>query len=189
VVRPDSGVPEDILTGDAAAPEGSAAREGLIGCLWKIFGGTVNAKGFRELDSHIGAIYGDSITEQRAGEICRRLEAKGFASTNVVLGIGSFTYQYVTRDTYGFAIKATWARVNGEARELYKDPATDSGVKKSARGMLVIVNNNGVIEMRDGLDEKQRSAEGRDLLVPVWHEGRLLQRQTLESIRARVRAG
>jgi nicotinamide phosphoribosyltransferase len=106
-----------------------------------------------------------------------------------VLGIGSFTYQYVTRDTYGFAIKATWARVNGEARELYKDPATDSGVKKSARGMLVIVNNNGVIEMRDGLDEKQRSAEGRDLLVPVWHEGRLLQRQTLESIRARVRAG
>ena len=189
VVRPDSGVPEDILTGDAAAPAGSAAREGLIGCLWKIFGGTVNAKGFRELDPHIGAIYGDSITEQRANEICERLEAKGYASTNVVLGIGSFTYQYVTRDTFGFAIKATWAKVNGEARELYKDPATDNGVKKSARGMLVIVNNNGAIEMRDGLNEKQRSGATGDLLVPVWHEGKLLQRQTLEQIRARVKAG
>lgn len=189
VVRPDSGVPEDILTGDPAAPADSAAREGLIGCLWKIFGGTVNARGFRELDPHIGAIYGDSITEQRANEICRRLEAKGYASTNVVLGIGSFTYQYVTRDTFGFAIKATWAKVNGEARELYKDPATDNGVKKSARGMLVIVNNNGALEMRDGLDEKQRAAETQDLLVPVWHEGKLLKRQTLEQIRARVRAG
>ena len=190
VVRPDSGVPEDILTGDPAAPAGTAAREGLIGCLWKIFGGTVNAKGFRELDPHIGAIYGDSITEQRAQEICQRLEAKGFASTNVVLGIGSFTYQYVTRDTFGFAIKATWARVNDEGRELYKDPATDSGVKKSARGMLVIVKNNkGAIEMRDGLNETQRRAEGQDLLAPVWREGKLLQRQTLEQVRARVRAG
>ena len=115
--------------------------------------------------------------------------AKGFASTNVVLGIGSFTYQYVTRDTYGFAIKATWAKVNGEARELYKDPATDSGVKKSARGLLVIVNNNGVIEMRDGLNEQQRRAERNDLLVPVWDEGKFLQRQTLDQIRARVRGG
>ena len=189
VIRPDSGVPEDILAGNPAAAQGTQEREGLISRLWSIFGGTVNAKGFKELDPHIGAIYGDSITEQRADLICKRLEAKGFASTNVVLGIGSFTYQYVTRDTYGFAIKATWAKVNGEERQLFKDPATDSGVKKSARGMLVIVNNNGALEMRDGLNEAARRAETNDALIPVWREGNFLRRQTLGEIRDRVRAG
>jgi nicotinamide phosphoribosyltransferase len=75
--------------------------KGVIELLWDLFGGTVNEQGYKVLDSHIGAIYGDSITTDRANEICRRLEAKGFASTNVVLGIGSFTYQYNTRDTFG----------------------------------------------------------------------------------------
>jgi nicotinamide phosphoribosyltransferase len=189
VIRPDSGVPEDILAGDPSAAEGTQEREGLISRLWDVFGGSVNAKGYKELDPHIGAIYGDSITEQRADTICKRLEAKGFASTNVVLGIGSFTYQYVTRDTYGFAIKATWAKVNGEERQLFKDPATDDGVKKSARGMLVIVDNKGTLEMRDGLDEAARAAEVKNVLVPVWREGKFLRRQTLGDIRDRVRAG
>jgi nicotinamide phosphoribosyltransferase len=61
------------------------------------------------------------------------LEAKGFASNNLVFGIGSFTYNYLTRDTFGFAVKATWGQVNGVGRELFKDPITDSGVKKSAK--------------------------------------------------------
>ena len=151
---------------------GTAAREGLIGCLWKIFGGTVNAKGFRELDPHIGAIYGDSITEQRAQEICQRLEAKGFASTNVVLGIGSFTYQYVTRDTFGFAIKATWARVNGRrARALQGSGHRQRRKEICARHARHRQNNKGAIEMRDGLNETARRAETNDLLVPVWREG------------------
>ena len=75
----------------------------------------------QELDPHIGAIYGDSITLQRAEDICNRLEKKGFASTNVVLGIGSYTYQYNTRDTFGFAMKATYGEVAGEGREIFKE--------------------------------------------------------------------
>ena len=62
--------------------------KGVIELLWDIFGGTINEQGYKVLDPHIGAIYGDSITLERADEICRRLEAKGFASTNVVFGIG-----------------------------------------------------------------------------------------------------
>jgi nicotinamide phosphoribosyltransferase len=185
VVRPDSGVPEDILAGDPKAPAGSAQHAGLISRLWDIFGGAVNAKGFKELDSHIGAIYGDSITEQRADEICKRLEAKGFASTNVVLGIGSFTYQYVTRDTFGFAIKATWAKIQGKEHALFKDPKTDSGVKKSARGMMAVVRENGALVLHDGL-ESHECAHKRDLLLPVWREGKFSNRQRLEEIRARV---
>ena len=71
----------------------SSEQKGAIQCLWETFGGTVNDKGYKELDAHIGLIYGDSITPNRAREILRRLEKKGFASSNVVFGIGSATYQ------------------------------------------------------------------------------------------------
>lgn len=75
--------------------------KGAVEILWDVFGGTINEQGYKVLDSHIGLIYGDSITLERCKQICERLEAKGFASTNVVFGIGSFTYQFNTRDTFG----------------------------------------------------------------------------------------
>lgn len=108
VIRPDSGDPVDIICGESVGLKGTPQDKGVIELLWDIFGGTINEQGYKVLDPHIGAIYGDSITLERAEEICKRLEAKGFASTNVVLGIGSFTYQYNTRDTFGFAMKATY---------------------------------------------------------------------------------
>ncbi len=111
--------------------------QGAVEVLWNIFGGTVTDKGFRQLDQHVGLIYGDSITLPRAKAIMDRLVAKGFASGNVVLGIGSYTYQYMTRDTFGSAVKATWGDVGGVGREIFKDPVTDIGkVKKSAKGLL-----------------------------------------------------
>jgi len=77
--------------------------KGVIELLWDIFGGTINEQGYKVLDSHIGAIYGDSITPERQVQIYERLAAKKFAATNIVLGIGSFTYQYNTRDTLGLS--------------------------------------------------------------------------------------
>lgn len=186
VIRPDSGDPVLIITGDATQPPGSPAHKGVIEILWEQFGGRVNEAGYKELDSHIGAIYGDSITEERARQICERLRLKGFASTNIVLGIGSFTYNYCTRDTHGFAVKATWARVNGEERFLFKDPITDSGTKKSARGRLVVVEEEGALRLIDGLTLAQQAGRASNLLQPVWRDGRFLKRQTLAEIRARV---
>jgi nicotinamide phosphoribosyltransferase len=90
VIRPDSGDPVKIICGDPEA-EG-LAKIGLVEALWNIFGGTINEKGYKELDPHIGAIYGDSITVQRCIDICYNLEKKGFASTNMVYGIGLTTY-------------------------------------------------------------------------------------------------
>ena len=78
-----------------------AQVKGAYEILWNIFGGTVNDKGYKVLDSHIGMIYGDSITLERQKEIYRRLEEKGFAATNLVLGVGSFSYQYASRDSLG----------------------------------------------------------------------------------------
>lgn len=66
----------------------------------------------------------------------RRLKAKGFVSSNVVFRMGSFTYQYNMRDTFGFAMKATWGEVNGKGRTIFKEPKTDNRLKRSACGLL-----------------------------------------------------
>jgi len=159
---------------------------GLIESLWNIFGGTVTEQGYKVLDTHIGAIYGDSITLERAKTIVERLEAKGFASTNVVLGIGSYTYQHVTRDTLGFAMKATYAIINGEERMLFKDPKTDDGTKRSQRGRVVVFKNpnNGQITYVDGLNkEKEDSMSDVNLLETVFENGKLVRDQSLSEIR------
>lgn len=197
VIRPDSGDPADILCGDKPGtihdcsmghPATTfARRDGVIETLWNVFGGTVNGAGYKVLDPHVGVIYGDSINDARATEICERLKAKGFASTNVVFGIGSYNYQYVTRDTYGFAMKATAATVNGQERQLFKDPVTDDGDKRSARGRLVVVNEEGRLQLQDGHDIVTASYEEyRDQLQTVWANGRFVNRVTLDQVRARV---
>lgn len=185
VIRPDSGDPVLILVGDPAAPAGSPERRGLIELLWEIFGGTTTAKGFKVLDPHIGAIYGDSITLERQEAILSGLAAKGFASSNVVLGIGSYTYQHVTRDTFGFAMKATFCTVDGEDREIYKQPRTDSK-KNSHRGLLAVRRDErGELRAHFPVSRRDEQAAS-NLLQPVFENGKLLRRQTLAEIRAIV---
>lgn len=159
--------------------------KGAVECLWDVFGGTVSEKGFRLLNPRVGLIYGDSITLLRAQAILSRLAAKGFASSNVVLGIGSYTYQYLTRDTFGWAMKATYGVVNGEARELFKDPVTDAGTKRSARGLLRVEEEGGRFVL---LDRQSESDSKRGALVPVFRDGKLLVESSLAEIRARLQS-
>ncbi len=183
VIRPDSGDPVDIICGN---PNGKTEEEkkGVIELIWDVFGGTTNSKGYKELVPQIGAIYGDSITVARATQICERLKAKGFASTNVVLGIGSFTYQYNTRDTFGFAMKATYGEVNGEGRAIFKDPITDDGTKKSAKGLMKIDLVDGVYQLTDNVSwEEERKGE----LKEVFRDGKLLIDHSLTEIRNNVK--
>lgn len=188
VIRPDSGDPVLIVCGDPKA-ENELVRKGLIECLWDIFGGTVTKQGYKVLDPHIGAIYGDSITLERAEEMCELLKAKGFASTNIVFGIGSYTYQYRTRDTFGFAMKATYAKVAGEERFLFKDPKTDDGTKKSLTGIVAVINVGGQIVAQDGLTRESYNANfaNIDLLEDVFVDGELIRDETLAEIRATLR--
>lgn len=194
VIRPDSGDPVDIICGLISPTTREYAKEyhsksieerkGVIDLLWETFGGTVNEQGYKVLDSHIGAIYGDSITLERAEEICRRLEEKGFASTNVVFGVGSFTYQFNTRDTFGFAMKATYVEVNGEGREIFKDPITDDGTKKSAKGLLRVDQEDlSVIDMVPW-EEVSDSA-----LIDIYWNGTFFNEVTLSDIRNIVNEG
>ena len=161
-------------------------HKGVIELLWDVFGGTINEQGYKVLDPHIGAIYGDSITIDRADEICARLEAKGFASTNVVLGIGSFTYQYNTRDTFGFAMKATYVEVNGEGREIFKDPITDDGTKKSATGLLFVGRGDNSGELRL-FDKVTWETESKGQLNTIYKDGEFFNTTTLKEIRERLK--
>jgi len=186
VIRPDSGDPVLIVCGDPNAPEGSLEHKGAVKALWDIFGGTVTEKGYKVLDSHIGLIYGDSITLRRAEEICERLKQKGFASINCVYGIGSCTYQYNTRDTFGFAFKTTLAVINGDEKQIFKDPKTDNGIKKSHKGRVVAIDNGyDGLEFKDelGLNDVFRG----DLLQEVYRDGKLLVDQTFSEIRERLK--
>lgn len=155
--------------------------KGLIECLWDTFGGTTTSKGFKLLDDHIGAIYGDAITLKRQRQILQRLMDKGFAS-KVVLGIGSYSYQYVTRDTHGSAVKATSVVKNGERVAIFKDPKTDTK-KKSAKGLLKIERVNGELTLFDDVTEEE---ESQGLLEVVFEDGNLTKETTLGQIRETI---
>jgi nicotinamide phosphoribosyltransferase len=184
VIRPDSGDPVKIVCGDVNS-DNEFAKKGLIECLYDTFGGTLNASSYKLLDSHIGAIYGDSITLKRAQEICEGLKSKGFCSTNIVFGVGSFTYQFNTRDTFGFAMKATSVTINGDEKAIFKAPKTDDGTKNSKRGRVAVVKNNNQIVCLDGLT-KNDSIEG-NLLVEIFKDGKLLVDESLSTIRNRLK--
>jgi nicotinamide phosphoribosyltransferase len=155
-------------------------QKGAVECLWEIFGGTETDKGFKVLDQHVGLIYGDSITLQRANDILSRLRDKGFASCNVVFGVGSYTYQYNTRDTFGFAMKATWGVVNGEPRQIFKDPLTDGGSKKSAKGLLRVGQLANEFYVLDCCTPDE---EASGCLEKVFEDGFLLKDVTLAEVR------
>jgi len=182
VIRPDSGDPVKIICGD---PDANTKWEykGAVRVLWELFGGTLTSNGYKVLDSHIGLIYGDSITPERQVEILSRLEADGFASSNVVLGLGSYTYQYVTRDTYGFAMKATYGETESRGGQaIYKDPKSDDGTKKSASGLLCVTDD---LEMGIHLEENCTwETEKTGLLQTVFLDGVPSNIQTLAQIRA-----
>lgn len=185
VIRPDSGDPVKIICGDPNAEPNTCESVGLIESLWVIFGGKVNSKGYKVLDPHIGAIYGDSITLDRFEEILKQLKEKGFASSNIVVGVGSFTYAYNTRDTFGFAVKSTYSIVNGEERFLFKDPKTDDGTKRSQRGMVAVLENG--TKFVDGLGYSDIAKYyGKDELISVFVNGELTTHTTLDEIRANI---
>jgi nicotinamide phosphoribosyltransferase len=197
VIRPDSGDPVDIICGfekpdtlyrnpiDARKYRASDAEaKGVIELLWDIFGGTVNEQGYKVLDPHIGAIYGDSITLDRQIKIYERLESKGFASTNIVLGVGSFTYQMNTRDTFGFAAKGAWFEVeeNGTkvGYDIYKDPVTDDGTKKSLKGLICVTEDHEV------LTQCTWEQESQGILQTIYENGQFHNQTSLTEIREKL---
>lgn len=185
VIRPDSGDPVDIICGNynletSGSLHDECARKGVIELLWDTFGGTVNGQGYKVLDSHIGAIYGDSINTDRQIQIYERLAAKGFASTNIILGVGSFTYQHNTRDTFGWAAKGAWFEANGKGYDIYKDPITDDGTKKSLKGFICVNEDLSVSQ------QCTKEQENKGILQIIYHNGIFKNQTSLTNIRKRL---
>ncbi len=190
-IRGDSGDPVEVVTK-------------TVFKLWDIFGGTKNSKGYKVLDPHVKALYGDSITPQRCEAIYNILMENGFAINNVSLGVGSFSMQCLetmdgdeksyapyTRDTFGIAVKATYAEdENGNPIMIFKNPKTDSShFKKSQRGCCRVYINADTdeFEYEDGLTWKE--AQTGNWLDPVFKDGKLLRVCTLDEVRYNLHSG
>lgn len=185
VIRPDSGDPVKIICGD---PDGRtlAERMGTLRLLAKALGRTERNDGGLPLINNAGAIYGDSITPERADAILRlTVKTLQLSPYNMVFGIGSYTYEYVTRDTYGFAMKATAVERGGKLVDIFKKPATDDGMKNSLKGIPVVYRNaEGGFYALDG---QMPEALDNCAFRKVFSDGILLQEETFDNIRKRVR--
>lgn len=193
VIRPDSGDPVKIVCGDEFNILASTAeRLGAIAILASIFGCTVNDKGYKELDSHIGLIYGDAITLERADNICYKLKTHGYASTNIVFGIGSYTYQYNTRDTFGYALKSTSCTIDGVQKPIFKSPKTDDGIKTSQMGRVHVfkVEFTGDIVWMDESNTltPEQELKYKPILETIYEDGSFIDEATpdFETIRNRL---
>jgi len=181
VFRPDSGEPNLIINGDKSADTLPAA-DGVLKCLHDVFGGTVNGKGYKVLDEHVGLIYGDGIFYERYVEILSTMQANRFASSNLVVGVGGLLLQQHNRDDMGFSIKATNVVVNGESRMIYKSPITDPG-KKSHRGKIMLVKNG---DNYSTIDQEQSDGYTQNEMRTVYLDGKILIDESFDQIRSRV---
>ena len=181
LVRGDSGDCVDVVTK-------------TVFKLWELFGGTVNTKGYKVLDPHVKALYGDSITVERAEKIYQILMDNGFAACNVSLGVGSFSMHCIeedgmlkpfTRDTFSSCIKACDAIINDKEYPIFKDPKTDretgDGFKKSQRGACRVFLKDGELTYEDGLTYEESLKN--NIMQPVFRDGELLVDYTIKQVR------
>ena len=163
--------------------------------LWDEFGGTINSKGYKVLDPHVKAIYGDSITIQRCERIYEILKDNGFAASNVALGVGSFSFQCVeedgilkpfTRDTFSSCIKATYCEIDHKPYPIFKNPK-EGGFKKSQKGCcLVYKDDSGELCYKDEYTWKEASCNSKQELKAIFRNSELLIDDSLANIRNRL---
>lgn len=180
VFRPDSGNPEYIICGDPSAEEGSNEWKGAIRLLDEMFGSSINEKGYKQLNPKVGLIYGDGMYLERYQRTLDRLKEMGYAASNLVIGVGGILRNH-SRDTLGFAIKATYVEVNGEPREIEKDPVTDHK-KKSHKGLMILKWDD---EFKT-VDRVSSEVEKTGLLKTVFIDGELTREISFKQIRDNV---
>ncbi|MEJ2406861.1 MAG: nicotinate phosphoribosyltransferase [Candidatus Thiodiazotropha sp.] len=167
VIRPDSGDPVKVVTE-------------TLERLMNKFGARVNSKGYRVLPDYLRVIQGDGINPDAIAEILAAMKARGQSADNIAFGMGGALLQKVNRDTQRFAMKASAICIDGQWKDIYKDPVTDP-CKRSKAGRLALVEEGGRL-----ITIRQEKAAGRNRLVEVFRNGELLQEWNLEQIRERA---
>jgi len=182
VFRPDSGNQEYIICGDPNAIKGSNEWKGAIRLLDEMFGSTTNSKGFKILNPKVGLIYGDGMYFERYERVLNNLKEMGYASSNLVIGVGGILRNH-SRDTLGFALKATYVEIGTEEREIEKDPITDNK-KKSHKGLMYLnVDEQGNYLT---IDQCTKEQEKTGLLQTVFKNGKIYNETTFAQIKKRI---
>lgn len=162
--------------------------KGSLELLWETFGGYINDKGYRVLDSHIGLLFGEGITVETAAQIFERMERKRFAASNIVFGVGAYVYSVmISRDSFGLAFKQQYVVVDGEERKTFKDPATDKK-KKSLKGRVIVTQDeSGTYAVTDDLNAAEQAARlGEDQLQTIFKDGQRTRQTAFKTIRDRL---
>ena len=182
LVRPDSG---DIVEISVKT----------VQKLYEIFGGSVNSKGYKELNPKVGIIYGDGCQYEKIKQIWTQLEQLGFAANTILFGVGAFSFTAMctpedgmvclTRDTFGFAMKSTDCVVNGKEYTIQKNPKTDrNNLKKSHKGLCYVAEEDGSFVCHDGYTSE--SIPDGSLLTTVFKDGVLVREDNFVEIRKRL---
>ncbi len=169
VLRPDSGDPVEVLLR-------------LLPLLAERFGSTQNQSGYKLLHPKVRLLWGDGVGLESIERILDALLAEHWSAANLIFGMGGALLQRVHRDTQRFAFKCSAAIVDGELRDVFKDPVTDAG-KESKRGKLALIRTER------GLETVHCPGNGEmagDLLQPVFRDGEVLRHQSLADVRRRA---
>jgi nicotinamide phosphoribosyltransferase len=172
VIRPDSGDPVEV-------------NRRLVEILGEKFGYTTNAKGFKVLNN-VRLIQGDGINELTVRSILGAFMAMGWSADNIAFGMGGALLQIVDRDTQRFAMKASSACINGEWRDVVKDPITDSG-KKSKAGRVTLWQSGR--EYFSSVDKPKTwtdygVGDATEVLEEVFRNGKLVKEIDFATVRA-----
>jgi nicotinamide phosphoribosyltransferase len=172
VVRPDSGDPPTIVCQ-------------VLDILGEQFGTETNAKGFKLLHPKVRVIQGDGIDRMMLGEILEAVKKAGWSADNVAFGSGGGLLQKLDRDTSKYAFKCSSVTVDGQQRDVFKQPATDLG-KRSKAGVLTLVERDGALAT---VRQDALLASDTDQMVEVFRDGKILTEWTFDEIRDRAALG
>lgn len=174
VIRPDSGDPTTVLFGDESS-EDKQIRKGIVQIAWERFGGNTNDKGFRTLNPKVRILQGDGISLETLETLLDVATSNGWSADNFVFGMGGNLLQNHNRDTMQFACKCSYAEVDGQGRDVFKEPKTDSK-KNSKRGIMSLVKDGDEYLTVQGRDEN-------DLLETVYLDGTTIRFMSFTDVR------
>jgi nicotinamide phosphoribosyltransferase len=169
VVRPDSGNPREVVLR-------------VLAILGDKFGYQTNGNGYRVLDPKVRVIQGDGVNYWTIQDTLTAMNRAGWSADNITFGMGGALLQQLNRDTQQFAFKCSNVTINGQDRDVFKDPL-EGHDKASKRGRLALHFNNGKWKTertsRDPADPENR-------LRPVFRDGELLRSYTVSEVRERA---
>lgn len=168
VFRPDSGEPNtvtlDVLNG-----------------LYDVFGGTKNDKGYIELNSKVGMLWGDGLDYDGIRSILFTMRNNGYSTNNIVFGMGGGLLQKINRDVQRFAFKSSAQCRNGIWHDIFKQPLDSS--KKSKKGILALVKDDaGNYNTVQTLDINDKN----NIMTTVFENGVITKEYSFEEVRKNV---